>query len=43
MIWAVLLFVKLTLTPFFEMAEEITNINVAKAYVDHIIKTIKGD
>ena len=28
---------------FFEMAEEITNINVAGAYVEHIIKTIKGD
>ena len=27
---------------FFEMAEEITNTNVAKAYVEHIIKTIKG-
>ncbi len=28
---------------FFEMAEEVTNTNVAKAYVEHIIKTIKGD
>lgn len=28
---------------FFEMAEEITGENVAKAYVNHIIKTIKGD
>jgi hypothetical protein len=28
---------------FFEMAEEITNINVAESYVNHIIKTIKGD
>lgn len=28
---------------FFEMAEEITNVNVAESYVNHIIKTIKGD
>lgn len=27
---------------FFEMAEEITNTNVASAYVEHIIKTVKG-